>query len=228
MIQTFPDTKPLFNKVVDKVQLWNYEDPVVEFCSTSYWHAFEFIDGTPVRIIWEKNWSNQLQDRIFEVAIKGNNWHSYTEDQKGVSMLKYLFHEGVMKRLFGETEVALYGYIFGEGIGQTDVYIKDGVTFALLHVNIDGNWASIADIRAVAKSLKIDTLPYLGGGSIYSGVRNLREPIASYYGDFPLEGILLVPDVVFKDSHSDYAVRKLLTSDVQCHIDSEIANAEPD
>lgn len=137
-----------------------------EFASISRWTVTEKVDGTNVRIIYQKRpgWEGTLYfgGRTDNAQIPADLF----------AHLQATFTLEKMERIFAQADKVI---LFGEGYGpkiQSGGYYRSDVSFILFDAVIDGWWLERAKVYALSLDLKIDdvpllTPPQLGSAPIY-------------------------------------------------------------
>ena len=133
-----------------------------EFENIKRWLITEKIDGTNVRIILDKDYD--LGDGT---TGEGLFFRGRTDKAQIPSFLleelKRMFSLHEMQRYFeGSRQVCLYGEGYRARIQKGGGNYREGVSFRLIDVWIDGWWVKWDNIVDIAKSLDIKTVPNLG------------------------------------------------------------------
>ncbi len=189
-----------------------YSLPEFEYLKDNVWEFTEKIDGTNVRILWDKE----------ELRVGGK-----TDDAQMpiilLEKLQKIFTKEKMQEVFPDGKVILYGEGFGVKIQSGGKYIKDGVDFILFDVLVDSWWLKRKDVEDVASRLGIKIVRLIGEGTLGNAKAVAEEGFKSEFGDFIAEGIVLRPKVqlfsrkgdriITKVKYKDFTKRTLSTGD---------------
>ncbi len=166
----FTETDPITGEVsyIDKGKSGN---PLIvgdyacrEFESIKYWSVTEKVDGTNIRIIFQRNKSQDCKGNdLFDassVYIGGRTDNA----QIPADLYAYLSATFTRERMGAVFKDSNYVVLFGEGYGpkiQSGGYYRKDVAFILFDVYCGGWWLDRAGIHDVARDLEIDYVPML-------------------------------------------------------------------
>jgi ATP-dependent RNA circularization protein (DNA/RNA ligase family) len=151
-----------------------------EFGLIKKWLVHEKIDGTNIRIRFQKNFFSHTQSAgTHYVTIKGRA----TDSQIPPHLLEYLQREFNNEKLFKQFEFANEVILFGEGFGpkiQCGEGYQSFPGFILFDVYIDGWWLNDHSVREIADKLGIPQVPKIGIMSEEEIVEFVKSKPASF------------------------------------------------
>jgi ATP-dependent RNA circularization protein (DNA/RNA ligase family) len=161
--------------------LWTL--PEFEYLKYSLWQITEKIDGTNVRIMWERS-----------TIMYGGRTNAAILPKPLEERLRYLFPIEKMQEKFPDTDVCLYGEGYGSSINSGGWYRPNGVDFILFDVRIGNWWLKWEDVKELATSLQILHVPDLGVMTLRTAIDlikagNLKSEV-SFLTDHLAEGIV--------------------------------------
>lgn len=185
------------------------------------WQVFEKIDGTNIRITFERDLAKEANTR------DGKNYFTVTFDgrKKDSSipsfLYKYLqdtFTVEKMASVFPNTSrVILYGEGYGSKIQSGGKY-RDDVSFILFDVFVkDEWWLAYEDRLQIADALQIDHVPYLGKmeeAEIIDYVSMHPKSKIAKDINFPMEGVVCTTNPILRLRNGDPIKFKLLSEDL--------------
>lgn len=186
--------------------------PEFEYLAENPWYATEKVDGTNMRV--------HLSPQPYATVLIGGR----TDDAQ---IPVYLYQR--MLELFGtdpidvleklgvkDSEVTLYGEGFGAKIQKGGGnYIADGVDFVLFDVQVGNWWLLPHDVRDVAAKLGLqvvqEMLPgeYNNLNSWINIIADVDNPLHSAWGSFPIEGVVLTPQVPLWNRRGERIITKI-------------------
>ena len=171
----YPKIQTVYKRVLepgpDKGKLiegaWTF--PEFEALQDMEWEATEKIDGTNIRISWDA--------KAQQVGFKGHRENPIDY----ASLVTYLAST-FTPSLFNDAELTsmtLYGEGYGKGIQKPGkLYNPNGVSFILFDILVVSEegplWLSSSNIDNIAKTLKIDVVPYWGTMTLYAAVQYVK------------------------------------------------------
>lgn len=177
--------------------------PEFEYLKDNQWQFTEKIDGTNVRVHWDK-----------ERVTFGGRTDNAQMPTFLVSKLQELFPESKFLGLYPDIAMTLYGEGYGARIQKGGGnYMSNGVDFALFDVFIDTWWLSRENIEDIAQKLEIKTVPVIGTGTISDAITLIRNGLKSRYGDFQAEGLVIKPLTELFNRKGNRIISKLKTKD---------------
>ena len=184
--------------------------PEFEYLKNNIWRWDEKVDGTNIRIIWDRN----------NLIFKGRTDRSQIPVFLQTKLEEIFWNDKVMRvfsDMFQNTEVCLYGEGYGVKIQKGGGnYISDGVDFILFDVRIGNWWLKREDIEMIAKKLNIKVVSILGYGTLKEAV-NLIKTIGVYSQlgkkDFKAEGLVLRPKIELKARNGQRIITKIKCKD---------------
>jgi ATP-dependent RNA circularization protein (DNA/RNA ligase family) len=167
-IETVFDRDESFNVIENKLRL-------PEFNIIKTWQVTEKVDGTNIRILYEKDCPNV-------------EFYGRTDNAQIPSfLLKYLQQTFVASKLndvFANLNQFQLVVLYGEGYGAKiqkggGNYRPKDVSFRLFDVKIGGLWLTLESVQDIATKLGIKTVPYLGEYTLDNIVTLVKsEPIS--------------------------------------------------
>lgn len=170
----YPKIETLFDRDEKTFNVIEGKYRLTEFGNIKRWFLTEKIDGTNVRVLYEKD-------------CKGVEFYGRTNKAEMPKfLLKYLretFTDDKLSDAFPKLPqfqlVVLYGEGYGVKIQKGGNYRKEGVSFRLFDVRIGNWWLELESIKDIAEKLGIRTVPYLGEFTTEEAVNYLkREPLS--------------------------------------------------
>ena len=185
-----------------------YSLPELEYLKDNKWIFTEKVDGTNIRVKWERNAGRLFGGRTDNAQIPANL----------IARLEELFSLEKLDNAI-KTEDADFLTLYGEGYGARiqkggGNYKPDGVDFVLFDVLVAGWWLKREDVEAVAKNLSIETVPIIGTGTLQEGVEIMRRGLlSSWGGGFLAEGLVMKPEIELKTRAGHRIITKIKHKD---------------
>lgn len=163
-----------------------------EFSIINHWYVQEKLDGTNIRIIFERHEHGEPT-----VSIGGRTENAMIPSP----LLNHLRDTFTVDKLDKQFEKSNYVLLFGEGIGpkiQSGGYYTKEPKFVLFDVFCSGWWLDIMDVAEVANNLEIPFAPLCmpGGqtvGDIEAFVRSRPPSIYATAETHIMEGVVARP-----------------------------------
>jgi hypothetical protein len=179
--------------------------PEFEYLKDNLWEATEKIDGTNIRVGWDKD----LQTVTF-----GGKTDNAQIPTLLIVKLQQMFPKEKFLALYPETMMVLYGEGYGAKIQKGGGnYIPNGCDFALFDVLIDDWWLYRGNVEDIASKLEIKCVPLLGNYTLMQAIEQIKSGLSSVYGNFEAEGMVLKPFVELKDRKGQRIITKLKHKD---------------
>ncbi len=209
MTEEYPKIQTIFKRdMANKGRIIEgcYSSPEIEYLKDNRWMFTEKVDGTNIRVHWERSVGVMFSGRTDRSEIP----------LFLVQRLEELFPLEKMDAAI-TTEVDQL-CLFGEGFGARiqkggGKYKSDGVDFILFDVLIDDWWLRRDDIEDVADKLNIDVVPIVGMGTLQDGIEIVRRGLTSTWGDFAAEGLVFKPGVELKTRAGNRIISKIKHKD---------------
>jgi len=212
----YPEIKNIYRRDPDthEVLQGSFSIPEFEYLFNNQWNATEKVDGTNVRVQWWGKIAESLP--AADITFKGRSDKCSALPPKLRDKLEVRFYERKLSKVFGSTNVCLYGEGYGAGIQKGGgKYIPDGVDFILFDVfvceefekngSFTGWWLKREDVDNIALQLGIESVPiinehgYMGIGgqtmALGKAICIVSNGLTSTFGDFEAEGLVLRPAV---------------------------------
>jgi len=186
------------------------------------WEFTEKVDGTNIRIRWDSG-EAWLEGR------KGPEFGGRSDNAVIPEPLKrYLEATFTADRFINADldDITLFGEGYGPKIQNGGLY-RDDVSFVLFDVKIGPWWLTRDNVNDIAKKLGIDSVPVVGYGTLYDGIKMVSNiepswpdrpefmggPMRSTWGDFIAEGIVARPVVPMFNRKGERIITKIKAVD---------------
>lgn len=177
--------------------------PEFEYLKENLWVFTEKVDGTNIWVDWDTE-RIRFGGRTDNAQIPTFLYNKLQE----------IFPVEKFESLYPHIPMCLYGEGYGAKIQKGGKYIKDGVSFVLFDVLIDGWWLKRKDIEDIAHKLGTDIVPIVGYGTLADAVALIKEhTLKSKWGEFLAEGLVLKPKVELKTRAGDRIITKIKHTD---------------
>ena len=195
-----------------KFIIGEWATPELKYLKDNDWVWTEKVDGTNIRIMWDGT------DVIF-----GGRSDNAQLPVPLIMELDKLFKRIEPRRIFFETfppepelDVVLYGEGYGAKIQKGGGnYIKDGVSFVLFDVAINGLYLERHNVEDIANKLDLDIVPIIGQGTLEDAIEMTKKGFKSKWGDFIAEGIVTRPKTEMRTRRGDRIITKVKYVDFQ-------------
>lgn len=188
-----------------KVIIGEYSKPEFKLLENVTWVGTEKIDGTNIRIIWD-GYSIKIAGRTEKSSFQGNKLLPYLES-------KFNCPE-IFEQIFGEKSVILFGEGYGEKI-QGNYLGKDGVSFILFDVFVNGNYLNREDVEDIAQKMNLDVVPIRMKGTLKELVELVENDMKSELNENVIaEGLVARPEIELK-SNSGRIITKIKYKDLK-------------
>jgi len=208
----YPKIQSLFKRdeKTRKFIMGQYSLPEFKYLKNNKWIFTEKIDGTNIRVDWEKD---VLTGKPEEVRFGGRTTNAQMPTFL-YDKLNELFQKEKFKEIYPEMPMTLFGEGYGAKIQKGGGnYIADGVNFILFDVLIDGWWLKREDVIDVANKLGILSVPLIWIGDIEEAIDLVKNGLISQFGDFQAEGLVLKPEIELKTRAGHRIITKLKCKD---------------
>lgn len=192
--------------------------PEFEYLKNCEFECTEKIDGTNIRIELDKvsddGWNMEFKGRTDKADIPKNlieALHSIFDDVDWNAVFSYP----------DTLEVGSHVTVFGEGYGKKiqkvgSSYIKDGNSFILFDVNVNGWWLNRESCEMIANIMNIDIVPLIGMMTIPEAIEYVKNGFKSKISedkDLDAEGLVLKTPYGLKFRNGERIVLKIKTCD---------------
>lgn len=215
MSTEYPKIETLFDRDKKTFNVIEGNFRLPEFANVKKWFLTEKVDGTNVRVLYEKGSSG------VEFYGRTNN------AQMPTFLLKYLqqtFTAEKLNNAFSKLSqfelVVLYGEGYGVKIQKGGNYRKEGVSFRLFDVRIGKWWLELDSIKDIADKLGIRTVPYLGEFTTDEAIAYLKTKPLSHVSNedngihtYVMEGIVARPQPLLLRRNGKRLIWKLKCRD---------------
>ena len=200
-----PETK--FKTLIDGA----WATPELEYLKDCQWVFMEKVDGTNIRVMWDG-----------ENVTFGGKTDNAQIPAFLVTRLQELFMPFESRKFLAATfssdgmpcSVCLYGEGYGAKIQKGGGnYKADGVDFVLFDVKVGDWWLKREDVEDVADKLVLRVVPVLGFGTLIDGIGETERGMASEWGDFTMEGLVMRPSVELKSRNGQRIIAKIKHKD---------------
>lgn len=187
-----------------------YRNKAVEYLENNLWEFTEKVDGTNIRIIWDGHrieWRGRTNSAQMPKMLE-----AYLQETFGTEAMEQMFEQA-----FGEKEVIIYGEGYGAKIQKDGGnYLPDSNSFIVFDILIDGFWLRYDDMKAVADSLGLDTVPLVAVDTVERMAQKVRcdgLPSIVAQGRCEMEGVVGKPLVPLYDRQGKRIVVKIRKAD---------------
>lgn len=176
----------------------------LEYLKSNIWVWDEKIDGTNIRVGWDKN----------EVFFSGRTDRA-TIPNHLLARLNEIFTPDKLKKSFPDTvvPVTLYGEGFGHKIQKGGLYLGDRCDFILFDIKVGNWWLKRDAIEKIAEELEIRIVPIIGEGTILEAIEYVKPGFKSRFGTADAEGLVLRPKVHLTSRSGIRIITKVKTRD---------------
>lgn len=195
-----------------------YSSDVLEALSGIDWAWHEKVHGRNHRVIWRGE-SGGGGAPIIEHRGKSDRADMPEYLMKAV---EDMFTPIMMRDVFGDTDVCLYGEAYGRKINSGSGY-SDEHSFCLFDVRIGDWWLEMSDVRDIADQLGLEYPRVVGTGPLEDACRLIEDTLhcklETEIGDAqepgPIEGLVLRPTVQLFDRHGERILSKIKYKDYE-------------
>jgi hypothetical protein len=184
-----------------------YRNETVEFLKDLEWEFTEKIDGTNIRIYWDRH-KVQYFGRTDIAQIPSQLLNVLLEKFGGDT------NEEMFEQLFGDKEVMLIGEGYGAKIQSGGDYRSDN-SFALFDVIIDDIFLNRESVQSIANSLNIETAPVVFYGNLQKGIDYVKTKPGSLIGTAKMEGLVARPKQELLDRLGNRVIVKIKVKDFE-------------
>lgn len=186
----------------------DWTTPDLEYLKDCLWVWDEKIDGTNVRIMYDKGvlrFGGKTDNAQMPVELQRHLYDTFP-----VSKLDDVF---IPNEEGHRPSVCLYGEGCGEKIQKGAAYGSQH--FVLFDILIGNIWLRRADVEDVAKKLGIPMVPAIGQGTLEQAIEFTRNGFKSVYAPIEkdAEGLVLRPKVPLLDRMGRRIITKIKTRD---------------
>jgi hypothetical protein len=169
---------------------WSREE--FEYLKDLIWTWREKIDGTNIRVQWNK-WGSDFAPLDFQ----GKTDKAQIQPVL-LARLPEIFSVEDMRSVFDDKPVCLYGEGFGNKIQKAGkYYLPDRNDFILFDVWIDGIWLNRDNVERIAERFGIKVVPIIGEGTLMEAIEIVKIGFPSTISEVPqlAEGIVATPKI---------------------------------
>ena len=181
--------------------------PEFEYLAKNDWLFTEKVDGTNVRVMWDGKvvrYGGRSDNAQMPLFLLAKLFAMFSEERLASVFLTASESEPVC--LYGEG----YGAKIQKGGGN---YKPDGVDFVLFDVLVGSWWLKHTDVKDVATKLSVQVVPLIGHGTLAEATSLVRAGVASEWGAFQAEGLVLRPSTDLYTRAGHRIIAKLKTKD---------------
>lgn len=183
----------------------DWADPAFEYLKDNMWVYTEKVDGTNVRVGWDKDTK--------KVSLGGRT-DSAQMPVFLIERLNELFTIDKFLSLYADCSMVLYGEGYGAKIQKGGGnYKADGQDFVLFDVLIADFWLERQNVGDIANKLGLKTVPIIGEGTIDKAMKACQQGFNSEWGAFTAEGIVLRPKTELLTRRGDRIITKIKNKD---------------
>lgn len=192
-----------------KLIVGEWSTPEFEYLQNNVWEFTEKVDGTNIRIGFER-----IEDNLF--TSFGGRTDNADIPPHLLNALNDIFLDETMQQAVGNAMVMNrieYITLYGEGYGpkiQGGGKYRDTPGFVLFDVRVGNWWLERTNVDALAKDLGVDAVPIIGYGSLHDAVNLCSNGgFKSTWGDFTAEGIVARPKVSMFNRRGERIIAKI-------------------
>lgn len=179
--------------------------PEFEYLKNNLWNWTEKIDGTNIRVQWDKD------EKTVTFGGRTDNAQIPTFL---FTKLQQLFPIDKFENLYPDISMTLHGEGYGARIQKGGGnYIPDGVDFILFDVFIDMFWLERENVYDIAEKLELKVVPSWGIGRLEQAISCIKDGMQSAFGNFQAEGMVLRPEVEMFNRRGHRIITKIKTKD---------------
>jgi hypothetical protein len=183
-----------------------FAKPEFETLKDIDWICTEKIDGTNIRIMWDKA----------GLTFGGKTERAQIPSHL-VNELNNIFTINLMQEVFpGGEEICLYGEGYGMKIQKGGNYIKDKASFILFDVKIGDWWLKRDSIEDIANQLNIDIVPIIGVWPLEKAINYVKQGFKSTISqnkDYIAEGLIMKPVIELFNRRGERIITKIKHKD---------------
>jgi len=184
----------------------DFSVPVFEYLANAEWLWTEKVDGTNIRVHWDGS-AVSFGGRTDNAVIQAPLLKALQEQFDTPDMFNLL------TSVFGEKSTTLYGEGCGSSIQKGGARYGDKCRFVMFDVMCNGFFLEMDNVLNIAKQLNVQAVPIVGSGSLWDADSQAKYGIASTYGDFKAEGLVIRPIVDLQDRRGRRIIAKIKTRD---------------
>ena len=183
--------------------------PELKYLKDCQWVFTEKVDGTNIRVMWDGiriRYGGKTDNVQIPAFLIDRLLDLFPESDAGCEIFRVMFPDCDSVCLYGEG----YGAKIQKGGGN---YKADGVDFVLFDVKVGDWWLKHEDVEDVADKLVLRVVPVLGCGTLIDGIGETERGMASEWGDFTMEGLVMRPSVELKSRNGQRIIAKIKHKD---------------
>jgi hypothetical protein len=193
------------DKDTNRTLIGEYTLPEFEFLANNTWEFTEKIDGMNIRVYWNHD------DKT--ISFGGRTDKAQIPEELLVKLTS-LFDKEAVEFLFPDISVMFFGEGYGAGIQSGGKYKRDGMSFILFDVFINGWWLERDSVKKIAEKLSCKIVPIVGEGNLDQATKLVTNRFPSTFGNFEAEGLVLRPKVELFARNRKRIIAKLKCRDV--------------
>lgn len=177
--------------------------PEFEYLASNLWMFTEKVDGTNIRVMF-KNGAITFGGKTDAAQIPAQ--------LVAVLNSRFLPLASSMGELFPDG-ACLYGEGYGAKIQKGGGNYRPDQDFGLFDVKIGDWWLQRSDVEDIASKLDVDVVPIVGEGTLHDAIASAKAGIASRWGNFQAEGLVMRPKVELKARNGERIIAKIKCRD---------------
>jgi ATP-dependent RNA circularization protein (DNA/RNA ligase family) len=184
----------------------DFSIPEFEYLKNNKWVWTEKVDGTNIRVFWDKD--------LKQVKFGGRT-DSASMPMFLLDRLEKVFTLQKLFTAYPEKSMTLYGEGYGHKIQKGgEQYISNDVGFVLFDVSIGDLYLERKNVEGIGAALDLKVVPIVGTGSLLEAIEIIKlKSLLSVWGDFLAEGLVLRPEVELKTRLGDRIITKIKHKD---------------
>jgi len=183
--------------------------PEFEYLQDNDWEFTEKVDGTNIRIMFNKPDVAESN----RISFGGKTERAQIPESLLTALSnKFLPLTNLFKEKFNDAPVCFYGEGYGPKINKGGKYREDH-GFVLFDIRIGEWWLKRMDIEGIGSMFGLDIVPVLCYGSLDDMIYMARNGFKSMWGDFEAEGIIAKPSVDLRTRSGGRIITKIKCND---------------
>jgi len=198
-----------------KIMPGEFSTPELEYLAGNRWGFSEKVDGTNIRVIFEKCKFTYPADHeaiVFRYAGRGDN---SSIPQNLLYELDNIFTPDLREKIITQFPdgVTFYGEGYGPRIQKVGKLYRADQSFVLFDIKVGPWWLTRTNVEGIALDLGLEIVPIIGEGTLLDSVEFVKDGFNSTWGDFEAEGIVARPVVELFDRSSHRIITKIKCKD---------------
>ena len=197
------------------LQPYVWTRPEFEYLKDNEWTFTEKVDGTNVRVIWEREVDFEEHEVRTSIEYRGRTDRATLHPELLSHLADKFNSESAHEYLHDQfpSGATLYGEGYGAGIQKGGCYGPDK-RFILFDILVGEWWLSEGAARGIASALGIPHVPTIARGGLAVGIEMVRHGLDSVMGSGYAEGLVAKPVVPLAMRNRDRLITKIKHRDL--------------